>query len=581
MIATRLEKLRHEMSLRGLDALIVFHSDPHLSEYMHGHFKCREWLSGFSGSYGFMVVTKSRSALWTDSRYTVQAAMQLKGTEIEIIQDRLPDTLHYTNWLKQEFTTGAKVGMDSRLVSIQEYQYLSEVPDFEWIDCGDLFAVIADDRDRFLLNEVMDHPVTFSGKAREEKIEELRTFMKSHHMDHYVVSALDEIAWLLNLRGSDIPYNPVFYSYVIVSDNKIILFSNGGMDSLLSESLDVMGVEIKAYDLFYDTLSQLSGTVGLDASKATQKIVFSLKSEPLFVSSPITTAKAIKNDVELKGAEEAHVEDAKALFAFWKWLDENQQKGYTEYEIGRKVNEFRSVSSSFVQDSFAPIVGFNENGAIVHYSASEESKSVKGNGMLLIDSGGQYLMGTTDITRTYAIGTPSNEMKEDYTRVLKGMIALSKAVFPKGYAGCHLDILARTALLAERTNYGHGTGHGVGSYLNVHEGPMSIRPDYNQEPLCPGQVLSNEPGVYREGAYGIRIENLISVVEDVINEFGPFYSFKTLTLFPIDLKLVAKELLTKEEIQWVNDYHDHIRKELSNKIDNSLKDILQSKTMHL
>lgn len=581
MIAIRLENLRHEMKTRGLDALIVFHSDPHLSEYMHGHFKCREWLSGFSGSYGFMVITMTRSALWTDSRYTVQASMQLKGTEIEIIQDRLPDTLHYTNWLKQEFPTGAKVGMDSRLISIQEYQYLLKVSNFEWIDCGDLFAIIATDREPLVLNEIKDHPIAFSGKSREEKIEALRSFMQTHQMDHYVVSALDEIAWLLNMRGDDISYNPVFYSYVVVSNDSITLFSDGKMNDVLSGALNQMGVNREAYGVFYDFLSRLNGVVGLDPSKSTQKIIFALDTELKFVSSPITKAKAIKNEIELKGAQQAHVEDAIALFAFWKWLDENQQNCFTEYEIGRKVNEFRLASSFFVQDSFAPIVGFNENGAIVHYSASKESKEVKGNGMLLIDSGGQYLMGTTDITRTYAIGTPSDDMKSDYTRVLKGVIALSKAIFPKGYAGCHLDILARTALLAERTNYGHGTGHGVGSYLNVHEGPMSIRPDYNQEALMSGQVLSNEPGIYREGAYGIRIENLITVEQDITNEFGQFLKFKTLTLFPIDLKLVVKEQLSKPEMDWINDYHDLIRKELSDKIDNSLKDFLQSKTMHI
>ncbi|QZT37686.1 aminopeptidase P family protein [Halosquirtibacter xylanolyticus] len=573
--ASRVALLRAEMQRQQLDAYVIYHSDPHLSEYLHDHFKCREWLSGFSGSYGFVVVTKADTALWTDSRYMLQAKMELGQNDIELIQDRVAGAKSYVEWILDRFPNGARVGFDARLVSIHEYSNNVKYDMIEWVDCGDLFDSIASDLSPLIFNEIKDHTIEFAGVSRERKIEDLRHFMKEHGLDHYLVTSLDEIAWLLNLRGSDISFNPVFYSFVIVSRTKINLFV-GNTPPLDVKALD--GVVVHAYDLFYQAVGALRETVGLDASKTTQKVLDVISTECRFVTSPITASKSKKNPIELAGAMKAHDLDGSSLLRFWIWLEQHSQDGVSEYQIGRRLNDFRSVYPTFVQDSFSPIVGYNANGAIVHYSATEkESTKIQGDGLLLIDSGGQYLMGTTDITRTFAIGEVTEDMKRDYTNVLKGVIALSSAIFPEGYAGCHLDILARTALLKEGNNYGHGTGHGVGSYLNVHEGPMSIRPDFNNEPLRVGQVLSIEPGVYKEVEYGIRIENLASVAEDRKNEFGHFNRFNTLTVFPFEQKLIDSKLLTHDEIQWVNSYHQEVYYRLKGLLSEQEVSFLKSK----
>ncbi|QZE15676.1 aminopeptidase P family protein [Halosquirtibacter laminarini] len=557
--SSRISALRDEMKKRRLDAYVVYYSDPHLSEYMHDHFKLREWLTGFTGSYGFVVITLNDAALWTDSRYTVQAKIQLSGLDIEQIQDRTPDTPLYTDWLSQKIEENSRVGYDAQLISAKEFASVCKPSSFVWVDSGDIFETIASDIIPLTFNPILLHDIAYCGESRDRKIESVREFMQSYNMDYYLVSALDEIAWLLNLRGNDIEYNPVFYSYVIVSREEVTLYTGSDIDV---KHFGNLKVSVKPYNTYFTDLNHLTGVVGYDPTKSTQKTIASLKENRIEADSPITLKKSIKNETEIHGAIQAHLEDGKALIAFWKWLEEHAQDGFTEYEIGEKLHQFRAKSSLFVQDSFAPIVGYQENGAIVHYSASKDSKKIVGSGLLLIDSGGQYYVGTTDITRTFAIGEVRDVMKRDYTNVLKGVIALSEAIFPKGYSGCHLDILARTALLKNRTNYGHGTGHGVGSFLNVHEGPMSIRPDYNNQPLQKGQVLSNEPGIYIEGAYGIRIENLVYVKEDISNEFGDFLSFQTLTMFPLELKLIDKELLTHNEVLWINNYHESVKESL-------------------
>ncbi|MDC1105911.1 aminopeptidase P family protein [Prolixibacteraceae bacterium] len=573
--ASRVALLRDEMQKRQLDAYVIYHSDSHLSEYIHDHFKCREWLSGFSGSYGFVVVTNDEAALWTDSRYTLQAKKELMDNPIDLIQDRTSSTIHYTQWIQDRFPNGAKVGFDARMVSISEFK--GNVADkIEWVDCGDMFKTIAANLVPLTYCPIKNQTIDYAGSSREDKVKDLRNYMNANGLDHYIVAALDEIAWLLNLRGSDISYNPVFYSFVLVSEEQIRLFV--GQD-VPDELRSLKGLSVEKYEDFYGAAAQLKGVIGLDASKTNQKVLAVLNTEFKTVISPVTLPKSQKNPAELAGAIKAHDLDGCSLLKFWMWLEDHAQDGVSEYEIGGRLNFFRKGHSEFVQDSFSPIVGLNANGAIVHYSAPERgSQAVKGDGLLLIDSGGQYFMGTTDITRTFAIGKVSEDMKIDYTNVLKGVIGLSSAVFPEGYAGCHLDILARTALLKTRSNYGHGTGHGVGSYLNVHEGPMSIRPDYNNEPLRKGQVLSIEPGLYIEGEYGIRIENLAAVSLDLKNEFGQFMRFDTLTAFPFEKKLIDVTILTREEIKWVNDYHQSVFKRLKGLLNEKERSFLQYKT---
>ncbi len=571
-IIQKLEKLRSLMRENNIDAFIVNGSDPHMSEYVPDRWKTREYLSGFSGSYGFMAITSNKAALWTDSRYFIQAKQQLAQTGIEMCKARTADELTLEQWLLIELEPNSVLSFDPSCYSLSEILSLEKELARKNI-CFDtennLLDRLWNKRPEIPNGPAFLHPEQWAGYSRIEKIKRLRKSLNANNADYLIVSSLDDLAWVFNIRGSDVEYNPVVMGFGLISANHISLFVSGNKFSDKAKNeLTVDGVEIAPYETFYKVLEQLEGkTILIDPQRTNYKIYTSLNSSNKIVLKLSAPAmyKSVKNNAETEGMKKAHVADGLALLDFLLWLDPQLLSNeITEYDIALKINEVRTRKFGYIGPSFYPIVAYRDHGAIVHYSVNEkQAYKVQPEGILLIDSGGQYEYGTTDITRTFALGEPTRQMITDFTLVLKGMIALSTIKFPKGTAGCHLDVLARAALWKNNLNYGHGTGHGVGAFLNVHEGPQSIRNDFNSLPLVPGNIFSNEPGLYRTGEYGIRIENLMQCIEDTENDFGAFYRFETLTRFPIDTRLIDKNMLSIDEIEWVNHYHNEVFSALS------------------
>lgn len=575
----KLSMLRAEMKQNNMDAFVVFSADPHMSEYLPTEWQERKWLTGFTGSAGWAVVTPTEAAVWTDGRYFVQAAEELKDSGFVMMKDGVEGTPHYIDWIISQIPQGGKVAVNGIATSNANWETIQNSLKSAGIELVNLplLQEVWKERGAPSKNEVYVHPVERAGKSVTQKLTDIRAKIKEAGATAHIIASLDDVAWTLNLRGSDVECNPIFLGYIYVSLNEALLFvdeqklTNAAKDELVKAN-----VQTKDYFEFYNFLQQISNEKILISPNTNQAIFDALSNKNTFVKAavPGNLMKAQKNEAELAGFRTVMERDGVAMVKFLYWLTHQVGKEImTEYSIGVKLKEFRAAGENFVGESFGSIIGYGGNGAIVHYSAPEQgSKEVTNSGSILVDSGGQYLEGTTDITRTLPLGEVSDDFKRDSTLVLQGMIRLSMVKFPKGTKGTHLDAVARMPLWMHGKDYAHGTGHGVGSFMNVHEGPQNIRKDLNPQDLLPGMVVSNEPGFYVEGKYGIRHENLVAVKEAEVTDFGTFYEFETLTLCPFFKSTVVKELLAPEEISWLNAYHKTCEEKLGPHLEGDVKE---------
>ncbi|MFY1045500.1 aminopeptidase P family protein [Chryseobacterium sp. GP-SGM7] len=571
--------LREEMQKNNVDAFIVYSADPHMSEYMPEEWQERAWISGFLGSAGFVVITKDKAGLWTDGRYFTQAPIELAGSGIDLFKDGMEGTPNYIDWIISEIPPSGKVAVNALATSHSNWELLYQKLNSKNLTLVDipLLKEVWKERGTPSKNPIFTHPVERAGKSVADKISAIRQKMEELEVGVHVISSLDDVAWTLNLRGSDVESNPVFLGYILITKNDAILFTDlEKMEVEARKQMDEAWVKMMPYEEFYNHLRTIKNEKVLVSPNSNQSIFEALKIGNTFVKSavPGNLMKAQKNETELEGFRKVMVRDGVAMVKFLYWLNHNAGKeAMTEYSIGQKLREFRAAGENFVGESFGSIVGFKENGAMMHYSAkSEGSKEVTNDASILVDSGGQYLEGTTDITRTFALGTVSEEFKINSTLVLQGMIRLSMVKFPKGTRGVQLDAIARLPLWMNAKDYNHGTGHGVGSFMNVHEGPQNIRKDMNPQELMVGMVVSNEPGYYLEGDYGIRHENLIAVKEAETTIHGTFYEFETLTFCPFFKNDIVKEILSQDEINWLNSYHKTCEEKLASHLEGEVKD---------
>ena len=573
MIGKTLEKLREALRERGLDAFLITGTDPHQGEYTAPRWKTRAFISGFTGSAGTVVVTQDKALLWTDSRYWIQARDQLDGTLFTLMKEGEKDVPSPAEWLSEN---NLKTGADGLTLSIAAKESL-EACGVDITLTEDLLEPLWCDRPPVPNTAVYEVAIENAGLSREEKLSLLRKKIKEKGASWTYISSLEDIAWLTNLRADDIPYNPVFVSYAFISEDKAILFINQDRfsDKLLSEVEKTY--EIKPYESVEKELPALCVGKGYISPEKTASIFSSLLSSCLRGRDITTDIKAKKNEKEMEGMRKAHILDGIAYVRFLSSLDRDGK--YSEIELSDRLEEERAEMEGYIGPSFSPISAWKDHGAIVHYGATKESNAVvEGNGLLVLDTGSQFPFGTTDITRTLLFGEATEEEKRDYTLVLKGHLALSRAVFIEGTRGVQLDVLAKQFLWKEGESFYHGTGHGVGCALAVHEGPLRISSALIDVPLVPGMVVSDEPGVYKEGKHGIRIENLVAVKEHSKTTFGTFYSFETLTLVPYDKALIDVSMLTDEEIEEINCYHEVVRKTLSSYLDEGASKWLEEAT---
>ncbi|HIC8757354.1 aminopeptidase P family protein [Elizabethkingia anophelis] len=574
----KIAALRSAMHNNNIDAFIVYSADPHMSEYLPQEWQERSWLSGFTGSAGFVVITKDKAGLWTDGRYFTQAPIELEGSGIDLFKDGIEGTPNYIDWIISEIPAGGKVAVNALATSHSNWEALDAKFSAKNISLTDLplLKEIWTDRGTAAKNPIYVHPVERAGQSVQDKIAAIRQKMEDQHADVHIISSLDDVAWTLNLRGSDVQSNPVFLGYIVLSKNDAILFTDlEKLDTEARRQMDDAGVKMMPYDEFFNHLKQIKQQNILVSPNSNQSVFDTLKDANTFIKAavPGNLMKAQKNEAELEGFRTVMVRDGVAMVKFLYWLTHQAGKEpMNEYSIGEKLRGFRAEGVNFVGESFSSIIGYKGNGAIIHYSAKAEgSKEVTNDSSILVDSGGQYLEGTTDITRTLALGAVTDEFKKDSTLVLQGMIRLSMVKFPKGTRGVQLDAFARLPLWMAGKDYNHGTGHGVGSFMNVHEGPQSIRKDLNPQELLPGMVLSNEPGYYVVNQYGIRHENLIAVREAEKTEWNTFYEFETLTLCPFFKDTIVKDILSADEIQWLNSYHKTCEEKLAPHLEGDVK----------
>lgn len=582
MITERLAALRALMQEQGIWACIVPGTDPHASEYMAEHWTEMSWITGFLGETGTAVITLDQALLWTDSRYYLQAEAELHGTTVELMRESDIDCPSIPEWLckakgeKRE----AKVAVNPEMYSVNGYRGLqSELQEggLELVSIDLISPLWTENRPAIPTSLLYEYDEKFAGESVSSKLQRVRQVLQEKHCQALVISALDEIAWLLNIRGKDVDYTPCLISYVVVEMNKCTLFvASSKLDDAARTYLNHIGVDTREYDQVFDHLQNIDAqSIMYDGGKVNEALYESINpiANKVNVSpSPVLKMQSVKNDVELAGERIAMRKDAVALTRFFYWLETEAFKTpQTEITLAKKLGEFRAMGENYTDDSFCTIAGWKGNGAIVHYHATEEEcANIEGEGVLLLDSGGQYLDGTTDITRTVWVGNPANipaAVKRDYTAVLKGHIALACARFPKSTRGNQLDVLARQFLWTECMTYGHGTGHGVGHFMGCHEGPQNIRTDNNPNPLQIGNICSDEPGIYRANEYGIRIENLITVrpcAQVPTHTTGEqFLEFETLTLCYYDINMIDLSRMTCEEITWINDYHAKVYKEIA------------------
>jgi len=555
-----------------LDALYISGTDPHRSEYLCPHWQVRRFVSRFSGSYGEVVITRDDALLWTDTRYFLQAEEELKGSGFRLMKLRVPDAVTPDRWLSRNLPQQARVGVDLFSLPLDTYRTLSESLKnlkASLVPSSRIIPEVWKERPPLPANPIFEVSRKVAGASRLEKASRIREFLDGLKADFTVISVLDDLAWSFNLRGSDVPYNPVFLGYAVIGKACSYLFVQPGtLPRSLTTKMEREGSTISEYSRFYDFLGTFEGqTAYLDPSVVNSAISLEISRKCTVLEGTSIPAlfKSRKNDTELEGIRQAMCSDGVAMVRFLWWMKHEAWKSeLTEFTVSRQLKQLRAMQAGFRGESFPSIVGYKAHGAIVHLMAeANQALPLEREGVLLVDSGGQYLTGTTDITRTIALGPVTESQKRDFTLVLKGVIALSTVRFPYGTRGIHLDILARQALWQHGLNYGHGTGHGVGHFLNVHEGPAAIRQEWNPHILEPGMVLSNEPGIYRTGKYGIRTENMMVCLEKETTEFGRFLGFETLTLCPVDLDLVIPDMLTPGERSWLNSYHASVREKLT------------------
>ena len=574
-VPQRLAQVRQAMAAGGIDALLVPSADPHLSEYLPGYWQGRQWLSGFHGSVGTLVVTPVFAGLWVDSRYWEQADHELAGSGIELMK-LLPGKPGALEWLGDNVEPDGNVAVDGAVMALASARQLGErlnARGARLVTDKDLLAQVWEGRPALPANPVYQHLPPHATVSRAEKLAQLRQGIQAKGADWLFIATLDDIAWLFNLRGSDVSYNPVFLAFALISQQQAILFvGQDKVDAHLRQVLAVDGIEVRNYSEAGNALAAVpvGARLLVDPARVTCGLLGNLAAEVVLVEglNPTTLSKSCKRDDDLVHIRHVMEQDGAALCEFFAWFEANLgQEVITELTVDEQLSAARARRPNFVSLSFSTIAAFNGNGAMPHYRATEQSHAViEGDGLLLIDSGGQYLGGTTDITRMVPVGNPSHAQKLDCTRVLKGMIALSRATFPRGILSPLLDAIARAPIWADQVDYGHGTGHGVGYFMNVHEGPQVIAYQATPAPqtaMQAGMISSIEPGTYRPGQWGVRIENLVVNREAGKGAFGDFLRFETLTLCPIDTRCLLPKLLAKEEVEWLNGYHANVRERLA------------------
>jgi Xaa-Pro aminopeptidase len=574
-VPQRLAHVRQAMAAGGIDALLVPSADPHLSEYLPGYWQGRQWLSGFHGSVGTLVVTPVFAGLWVDSRYWEQADHELAGSGIELMK-LLPGKPGALEWLGDNVEPDGNVAVDGAVMALASARQLGErlrARGARLVTDKDLLAQVWEGRPALPANPVYQHLPPHATVSRAEKLAQLRQGIQTKGADWHFIATLDDIAWLFNLRGSDVSYNPVFLAFALISQQQAILFvGQDKVDAHLRQVLAVDGIEVRDYSEAGNALAAVpvGARLLVDPARVTCGLLGNLAAEVVLVEglNPTTLSKSCKGDDDLVHIRHVMEQDGAALCEFFAWFEANLgQEVITELTVDEQLSAARARRPNFVSLSFSTIAAFNGNGAMPHYRATEQSHAViEGDGLLLIDSGGQYLGGTTDITRMVPVGNPSHAQKQDCTRVLKGMIALSRATFPRGILSPLLDAIARAPIWADQVDYGHGTGHGVGYFMNVHEGPQVIAYQAAPAPqtaMQAGMISSIEPGTYRPGQWGVRIENLVVNREAGKSAFGDFLRFESLTLCPIDTRCLLPELLAKEEVEWLNGYHANVRERLA------------------
>lgn len=575
-IKERIQTLRAWMKQTGIEAFIIPSTDPHLSEYVAPHWQSREWISGFTGSAGTVVVTENEAGLWTDSRYFLQAAQQLEGTDIDLYKEMLPETPSIPAFLSEQLKKGQSVGIDGKVFATDAARSLQKELENNGITLkctADPMEQIWDGQPEMPQAPAFIHDTKYAGRTCAEKLEAIRAEMKKAKADSLLLSALDEIAWTLNLRGSDVHCNPVVVSYLLIGENEAHYFINSQkVTPEVAAHLHEAGVSLHTYQEIESYLAQLPAeNLMLEPGKTNYAVRSAIPQQCRVIEapSPVALLKAVRNEQEVAGLRQAMQRDGVALVKFLKWLEEAVPQGKeTEISVDKKLHELRAAQPLYMGESFDTIAGYGAHAAIVHYEATPETDiPLEPCGFLLLDSGAQYLDGTTDITRTIALGPLTDEERTDYTLILKGHIDLAMAVFPEGTRGTQLDVLARMPIWQHRMNFLHGTGHGVGHFLNVHEGPQSIRMNENPVTLRPGMVTSNEPGVYKAGSHGIRTENLVLTVPAGEGLFGRYLKFETVTLCPICTRGIVRDLLTPAEIDWLNQYHRTVYEQLSPSLD--------------
>ena len=579
-INKRIEEARKVMKKYKVDAYIVTSSDYHQSEYIDDYFKGREYLSGFTGSAGVLVIFKDEACLWTDGRYHIQAEKQLKGSEVKLFKQGNLGVPTYKEYIISKLAENSKIGIDAKILLSSDINEILSKKKYKIVDF-DLLEEVWDKRKKLPDGKIFILEDKYTGKTYKEKVKEIRVALKEKGADYNIISSLDDIAWIYNFRGDDVQHNPVALSFTVISEKKASLYiDKNKLNEEAKKYFKDNKVEVKGYFEFFEDIKKLKGNILVDFNKISYAIYEAISKNTLINSmNPSTYLKAHKNETEITNTKEIHIQDGVAIVKFMYWLKNNYKKeNITEFSAEEKINSLREKIEGYIDLSFSTISAFGKNAAMMHYSAPEKNSTKIEDGVYLLDSGGTYLKGTTDITRTFFLGKVGKQEKTDNTLVLKGMLALSRAKFLFGATGTNLDVLARQFLWNIGIDYKCGTGHGVGHILNVHEGPHGIRFQYNPQRLEIGMIVTNEPGAYIEGSHGIRIENELLVKEACETEHGKFLEFETITYAPIDLDGIVKTLLTKEEKQQLNEYHSEVYKKLSPYLNKKEKEFLKEYT---
>ena len=581
-IKEKVDALRSKMKESGVVAYLVPSSDPHQSEYLPEHYKTREYISGFTGSAGTALVTLDEAILWTDGRYFLQAEKQLAGTPFVLYKMGEPGVPTVAEYLKDKLKKNEKLGFDGKVVSLSMLEDLKKSLSSEvgMSSDRDLVGEIWEDRPKARFSKAFVFGKEYAGEDAKSKIERVRKALKEEGATSTVIGALEDVCYLFNIRGRDVRCNPVVTSYAYVDDKKAVLFvASEQLTSEVREYLSTQGVEVMEYNEVFTFVEKLTGKVHLDPARTNAYLFSKLHTETVKKLNITSSMKAIKTDVELDNFREAMAVDGVAMLSIIKWVEENAGTGITEWDVSEKLLEFRKKGDKFLEESFETIAGYGPDGAIIHYAPSSAgSAKLEKKSFLLLDSGGHYLTGTTDITRTIPLGELTEEEKENYTAVLKGHIQLAMAKFKKGTTGYALDAITRQPIWRLGKDYKHGTGHGVGMVLSVHEGPQSISARMLDVPIELGMVTSDEPGLYIANKHGIRIESLIATVPYCENEYGTFYQFETITICPIDTKPILKDRMLKEEIDWLNAYHEKVYQVLEKRVAPDMLPFLKEKT---